>query len=392
MITGDRQAGAGEFAERFGAPAQLAVRVPGRVNLIGDHTDYHEGLVLPMAINRGITLLARRRADRRLHVYSQTLDAEVEIDLDVRERHPERWAQFLQGVLSVFGNRYPLTTGAQVLITGDLPPGGGLSSSSALVVGFTALLARVQGIELTPLEHAILGRDAEHWYGTTGGIMDQFVISHARAGQAVLLDCRALTYELISVPRAAAVVIANTGTSHNQIVSPFAERRQQAEAALRVAQSVTPEAKTLRDLEPAKLERYQPALMAADSSGVLWRRARHVATEVARVRAAATALERNDLATAGSLMRESHASLRDDYEVSSPELDAMVTAASEHSACYGARMTGGGFGGCTVNLVAVDAVEDFCETLASRYAGATGLQATIFSAVPSEGVQAINLG
>ncbi len=390
MITGDRQAS--EFAKRFGARAQLAVRVPGRVNLIGDHTDYHEGLVLPMAINRGITLLARRRADRRLHVHSRTLDAEVEVDLEVRERHPERWAQFLQGVLSVFGERYPLTTGADVLIDGDLPPGGGLSSSSALVVGFTALLARVQGIELTPLEHATLGRDAEHWYGTTGGIMDQFVISHARTGQAVLLDCRTLTYELIPVPATAAIVIANTGTSHNQIASPFAQRRQQAETALHVAQSVEPEVKTLRDLDSANLGRYEPALLAADPSGVLWRRARHVATEIARVRAVATALQRDDLATAGRLMRESHASLRDDYEVSSPELDAMVTAAWQHPACYGARMTGGGFGGCTVNLVTSEAVEDFCKTLATRYAGATGLEATIFSAVPSDGVHTINLG
>jgi galactokinase len=391
MITGDWQPGTGEFTDRFGAAPQFAVRVPGRVNLIGDHTDYHEGFVLPMAINRGITLLARRRADQLVRVHSRTLDASIEIGLTVDERHPDRWAHFLQGVLSVFGTRYPLKAGCDVLIDADLPPGGGLSSSSALVVGFTALIAQVQGLELTPLEHATLGRDAEHWYGTTGGIMDQFVISHARAGQAVLLDCRTLRFELIPVPSAAAVVVANTGTSHNQIVSPFAERRQQAEAALRVAQSVAPEVQTLRDVDPAALDRFESALLEADPSGVLWRRARHVATENARVRAAAEALAQGDLRAAGSQMRASHASLRDDYEVSSPELDAMVEAAAEHPSCFGARMTGGGFGGCTVNLVAHDAVADFCKTLINRYAGATGIDATVFRAVPSDGVQAFKL-
>ena len=391
MITGDWQPAMREFADRFGEPPQVAVRVPGRVNLIGDHTDYHEGFVLPMAINRGITMLARRRSDRQLRVHSRTLDATVVIDLDVQERHPDRWAQFLQGVLSVFGARYPLVAGCDALIDADLPPGGGLSSSSALVVGFTALLAQVQGIDLSPLERATLGRDAEHWYGTTGGIMDQFVISHARAGQAVLLDCRSLTYALIPVPEDVEIVIANTGTSHNQIVSPFAERRQQAEAALRVAQSIAPSVKTLRDVDPATIDQLVPALRAADPSGILERRARHVVSENARVQAAGTALTQGDLATAGRLMQESHASLRDNYEVSSPELDIMVEIASEHPGCLGARMTGGGFGGCTVNLVTKQFVTDFCKSLTNRYAGATGIQAAVFSAIPSDGVQAAQL-
>jgi galactokinase len=391
MITPDWLPSAAAFEKRFGAAPQLAVRVPGRVNLIGDHTDYHEGFVLPMAINRGITLLARPRADSVVRVYSETLDASVKVDLDQRERHPERWAQYLQGVIAVFGARYPLHRGCDVLITGDLPPGGGLSSSSALVVGFIALLGQVQEVELAPLDCATLGRDAEHWYGTSGGIMDQFVISHGRAGKAVLLDCRALSYELISIPADVTVVIAHTGTRHNQIVSPFAERRRQAEAALEVARSIAPEIKTLRDIDPASLGRFRDALEAADPDGVLWRRCTHVVTENARVRAAASALAQGDVRAAGKLMGESHASLRNDYEVSSPELDAMVEAALEDPACHGARMTGGGFGGCTVNLVGSQAVDDFCEGVKTRYAAATGIQATIFSAVPSDGVQAVRL-
>src|SRR5207248_3135125 len=158
----------------------------------------------------------------------------VEFDLDSEERHPEQMARYLQGVVHALAARHDLSFGCDVLIDGDLPPGGGLSSSSALVVGFGALLAHLNDQPLTSLELANVGRDAEHWYGTTGGIMDQFVISHARAGQAVLLDCRSLHHELIPLPKDAAIVIANTETRHNQIVSPFAERRQQAEAALRV--------------------------------------------------------------------------------------------------------------------------------------------------------------
>src|SRR5919199_5610493 len=265
-----------EFEQRYGARPQVRVRVPGRVNLIGEHTDYHEGYVLPMAIERAILLLGRRRADRTLRVYSRVLQASVTLDLDATERHPERWARYFQGVVQVLGARHPLEAGVDVLIDADLPPGGGLSSSSALVVGFSALLARLQGLALEPRELAIVGRDAEHWYGTTGGIMDQYVISHARADRAVLLDCRTLQHRNVALPRSVTVVVASTGTKHNQIASPFAERRRQAEAGLDVLRRALPEAKTLRDVDPATLEAQREALHAADPSGVLWRRCHHV--------------------------------------------------------------------------------------------------------------------
>jgi galactokinase len=383
---------ASKFEGIFGARPELRVRVPGRVNLIGDHTDYHEGFVLPMAINRGITLHACRRAEHQIRIHSNTLDADLVLNFDTSERHPERWAHYFQGVLRVFGARFPLRAGCDVFIDADLPPGGGLSSSSALVVGFVELISAIQGIALSPLERALLGRDAEHWFGTTGGIMDQFVISHARAGHAVLLDCRSLAYEYIDVPENAAIVVADTGTRHDQIVSPFAERRRQAEAALHVLQSVDPQVSSLRDVAASDLERVRPALLEADPSGILWQRCKHVSTENSRVQAAAWALQRHDLKVAGKLMTESHISLRDDYDVSSPELDSMVEAAWESPYCYGARMTGGGFGGCTVNLVASDAVDSFCETVAIQYARATGIQPSIFATVPSDGVQAVQLG
>jgi galactokinase len=376
-----------EFTRRFGAPPVVQVRVPGRVNLIGEHTDYHDGYVLPMAIERSIVLLGRPRADRTVRVHARVLDADLTVDLDATERHDARWAWYYQGVIQTLGKRHPLTAGGDVLIDADLPAGGGLSSSSALVVGFTALLARLQGLDLEPLDLALIGRDAEHWYGTTGGIMDQFVISHARADQAVLIDCRTLQHEYVGLPPDVTVVVAHTGTEHDQIVSPFAARRQQAEAGLQILRAARPEATKLRDVDPALLEAQRAALLAADPSGVLWRRCHHVVTENARVLAAAAALQRGDLAAMGALMAASHASLRDDYEVSCAELDAMVEAALASPGCVGARMTGGGFGGCTVNLVATDAVTEFTTSVRERYHQATGIQAAIFPSRPAAGVQ-----
>ena len=282
-----------EFEHTYdGTVPELVVRAPGRVNLIGDHTDYHEGFVMPMAIDRAILLYGRSRPGRSVRIRSTTLNAGFETNLDFGERHPEPWAHYFQGVISVLGRQHPLTKGCDVLVDGDLPPGGGLSSSSALVVGFAALLARLNGIDLDSFDLAILGRDAEHWYGTIGGIMDQFVISHAIEGNAVLLDCRSLSYEYVPLPEDATVVIANTNTQHDQIHSPYAQRRREAEAGLRVLQARMPEVRTLRDVEPDALERHRAELSAQDPTGVLWRRCKHVVAENARVLAAASALER----------------------------------------------------------------------------------------------------
>ncbi len=385
MATGSRE----RFEQRFGFPPTAAVRVPGRVNLLGDHTDYHDGFVLPMAIERAILLQGRPRDDGLIRIFSHTLKRTLELDLSLEERHAETWAHYFQGVLSVLGEPYKISSGCDVLIDGDLPPGGGLSSSSALVVGFGALLAQLYALDLDALQLAILGRDAEHWYGTTGGIMDQFVISHARAGHAVLLDCRSLKCSYVPLPDGVTVVIANTGTRHDQIASPFADRRKEAEAGLRLLQSRLPEVKALRDIEPDVLEAHAGALLAADQSGVLWRRCRHVVTENARVVAAASALAAGDLRKVAVLMAASHASLRDDYQVSCPELDAMVAAVEDSPGCFGARMTGGGFGGCTVNLVSSEVVDSFCRSLAERYHRATGIEPTIFTTRPADGVQAL---
>jgi galactokinase len=380
-----------EFERLFGRTPEALVQAPGRVNLIGDHTDYHEGFVMPMAINRAIRLQGRHRPDRLVRIHSRTLHGDLTIDLESQERHSERWAHYFQGVISVFASRYQSPNGCDVLIEGDLPPGGGLSSSSALVVGFAALLAQLNDTPLTSLELALLGRDAEHWYGTTGGIMDQFVISHGREDHAVVLDCRNLSHEYMPLPEDIVIVIANTNTQHNQIASPFALRRQQAEQGLQVLQSLLPNITTLRDVDLDTLEQHRSKLFAVDPTGVLWRRCEHVVAENARVRAAAAVLAQGDLQVVGELMAESHASLRDNYEVSSPELDVMVAAANASPGCLGARMTGGGFGGCTVNLVAADAVEAFCQNVAKQYQCETGIEPVIFPTRPSDGVRAVPL-
>ncbi|MFN8516423.1 MAG: galactokinase, partial [Chloroflexia bacterium] len=227
---------------------------------------------------------------------------------------------------------------------------------------------------------------AEHWYGTTGGIMDHFAIGNARAGHALLLDCRSLDHTHVPMPPEVAVVVADTLTRHDQLTSPFAQRRREAEAGLAVVRAHQPSVSTLRDLDEATLADLRDPLLAADPTGLLWRRCRHVVTENARVQAAASALAAGDLATVGALMAASHASLRDDYEVSTPALDALVAAAVASPGCLGTRMTGGGFGGCTVSLVARDAVADFCREVAQRHHAATGTTPTVVATAPAAGV------
>lgn len=387
-ITGlaDRQR---DFAREYGANPEAIVRAPGRVNLIGEHTDYHEGFVLPAAIAPAITLSGRRRPDRLLRATSRTLGASFTLPIDAEERPPERWAHYFQAVLRVLARHYPLPGGADLLVDADLPHGGGLSSSSALVVGFGALFARLYQLPLDARALAILGCDAEHWYGTTGGIMDHFVIGHAQAGRALLLDCRSLEHQQVPILPGVAIVVADTLTRHDQLHSPFAQRRREAEAGLSVIQAHHSTVKTMRDVEGTLLDSLRDALLAADATGLLWRRCRHVVTENARVQQAATALAAGDLATVGALMAASHASLRDDYEVSTPALDALVEAAVASPGCHGTRMTGGGFGGCTVSLVAEELVEPFSREVARRHRDATGTTPTLFATPPADGVSTL---
>jgi galactokinase len=375
------------FAQIFGTDPSVIVRSPGRVNLIGDHTDYHDGFVLPIAIQSAIVLEGSSRSDRLVNVQSDSLHASVSIDMDALELHATQWARYFQAAIGVLKQHHLLPGGANVAIGGDLAIGSGLSSSSALVVGFIALVAALYHLPLQQQDLALMGRDAEHLYGTTGGIMDQFIISHARVGHALLLDTRALAYQYIRMPDNFVLVIANTNVPHSQITSPFALRRQEAEASLSILQTAQPGLRALRDVSPRLLDEQAAQILAAPRGNVLWRRARHVVGENLRVLAVASALLLGDMGLVGDLMIASHKSLRDDYEVSSPELDAMMEAALDSPGCLGARMTGGGFGGSTVNLVYGSVVNEFCASLAQRYGSATGIEPTLLVAKPSHGVQ-----
>lgn len=385
MDTGDEQA-ISMFRAQFGNEPEIVVRAPGRVNLIGGHLDYHEGFVLPLAIDRGLVLVGRRRPDRQICISSAALRLTARIEADDPRRHPTALGRYCQGAVAALHPACPIQCGCDVLVGGDLPAGAGLSSSSALVVGLAQLLVEANGGHLEPLALAQIGAEAEHWFGTTGGIMDQYVITHAQADYALFLDCRGLIHRAIRVPASVRIAVAHTGTHRRQIASPFADRRREAEAGLEVFQRANRGVKTLRDVPPDLLDAHRAELLAADPTGALWRRCRHVVTEMGRVPTAAAALEAGDLAHLGALMKEAHASLRDDYEVSSPHLEAMFDTAIDLPGCYGARMTGGGFGGCTVNLVEAEAAAAFCAQLAERYEKRTGTRPAVFQTNAASGL------
>ncbi|MFW6145891.1 MAG: galactokinase [Planctomycetota bacterium] len=377
-----RDPGRTAFNEHFGpGPTPRVVRAPGRVNLIGEHTDYNDGVVLPIAIEREITAYVRPRADRRVRVRSTGADGEVRADLDgPLEPGEPRWANYVLGVIEGLRRAGAPLRGADLLIDSTIPTGGGLSSSAALEVA-TALAMRLaagdgRGPWPEGMALARLCRRAEHTFaGTPCGIMDQSIVLLGRADHAMLLDCR--IGEVRHVPLAdpdVVVLVCDTEVSHELSDGGYAARRTQCESAaakLGVA--------ALRDVTAKQVE------ACAALGGVERRRARHVVGEIARTLEAATALARGDYAAVGRLMDASHASLRDDYAVSCEELDAVVDAAGRCEGVYGARMTGGGFGGCAIILARRDAVAVVADTVASRYEAAYGRRCPIFATRPAAG-------
>jgi galactokinase len=370
----DRQRGAARaaFAERHGAGGPVwAAYAPGRVNLIGDHTDYTGGLVLPMTIHRGTWALARARDDGRVRVVAAGFgDAAWALGEPVGG---DLWARYVFGTareVAALADRPP--GGADLYVTGDVPVGAGLSSSASLTVAVALGLAAAWGVDLGETEAALLAQRVEHRdAGVQCGIMDQVAVRSGRAGHAVLLDCRSLEHEAVPVPTGeVAVVIVNSGVERSLAGSAYNERRKAVErAADTLRQRGGPAA--LRDATPEALAEH------ADALGDLLPYARHVVTENARVATAADALRAGDLDAVGRLMDASHASLRDDYRVSGPELDVLVEEARAAGA-LGARLTGAGFGGGTVNLVRQPEVDAFAERVAARYAERTGRDAEVF--------------
>ncbi|HEY3355198.1 MAG TPA: galactokinase [Polyangia bacterium] len=361
------------FRVRFGAAPRL-FRAPGRVNLIGEHTDYNGGFVLPAAIDRETHVAAAPRADRRLVLRSLDVAGEREHDLEAPAPAARDWSTYVVGVARVLEAQGLRLPGADLMIAGDVPLGAGLSSSASLEVAAALALLGLAGAARDGVELARVCQAAENEHvGARCGIMDQFAAVHGRAGAALLLDCRTLAWEPVPLPAGVALVICNTMVKHTLAAGEYNVRRAECEDSVRRLARVRPGVRALRDLTPADL----PAC-EADLAPALARRCRHVVTENARVLEAAAALRAGDLARLGALMQASHASLRDDYAVSCDELDAMVRAATATPGCLGARMTGGGFGGCTVNLVREDAVAAFRDAVTRRYRHETGIAAEVY--------------
>lgn len=359
---------------------------PGRVNLIGEHTDYNDGFVMPAAIDVSVFVRVWPREDRKLDIYSENFGERIEFDLDdpdpVARKH---WSDYAIGVAVMLERAGYRLRGARLEIRGEVPVGAGLSSSAAVEVATACALTANSNLSVDKRELALLCQKAENEFvGARVGIMDQFVVLFGQARRALMLDCRSLDFKLLPLPDTVNLVICNTMVKHALASSAYNERRAQCEAGVRHLAQFLPNVKALRDVTMEQLEEF-----GGDLPEVIYRRCRHVISENARVLAAGVALQLHDLHRFGELMAESHRSLRDDYEVSIRELDLMVESARKVQGVYGARMTGGGFGGSTVNLVDTGQVEEFKETVAEKYRRATGLKPEIYVCQPSNGAKEI---
>ena len=365
------------FVARFGTEPKALVRAPGRVNLIGEHTDYNGGFVLPMAIDRSTWIALRPRDDLRVIVHTLDLEASGEFVLEHLERG-EGWLEYLKGVAWALQEAGLEVGGWEGVISSNVSIAAGLSSSAALELATAHAFHAVSDFAWNPVEMALVGQRAENrWVGVSTGIMDQLVSATGRAGHAVLIDCRSLELDAVSLPAGTAIVVLDTSTRRGLVDSAYNERREQCKAA---AHHFGVDA--LRDIGP---ERLATDFKGLDSTTLL--RARHVVTENARTLAAAEAMRRDDALALGQLMNESHESLKRDFEVSSDALDAMVACAQTLPNCLGARMTGAGFGGAAVALVKDERerVEEFIRSVERCYRAGTRNEPEIYVCKASEG-------
>lgn len=374
-----------DFHRLFGAEPRI-FRAPGRVNLIGEHTDYNEGFVMPAAIDFSTRVAIAPRADRIVEVYSRNYAEAAAFPLDEAGPVPRgHWSDYVRGVSLMIERSGRRLRGANLVVEGDVPIGSGLGSSASIEVATAFALAGNSNLEIGATETALLCQRAENEFvGARCGIMDQFISCHGRAGHAMLLDCRSLETTDTPLPDHVKLVVCDTKVKHDLASGEYNVRRSQCESAVRELRKFLPGIQSLRDVSEAQLGEY-----GGELEPVLYRRCRHVVSENARVLAAAIALERGDLAHFGKLMIESHRSLRDDYEVSSEELDVLVELAldiaTNSGGVYGARMTGGGFGGCTINLVESAFASEFARTIACDYERRIGTTCAVYICSASDG-------
>jgi galactokinase len=370
----------GDFRQRFGADPTWVVRAPGRVNLIGEHTDYNDGFVLPLAIDRAVWIALRPAPARRVTAHSLDFNETATFPLDGPERGGAGWVEYLKGVawaLTDAGHRLEAWEG---VVGGDVPVGAGLSSSAAVELATARAFAAASGLAWDGAAMAKLGQRAENaWVGVGCGIMDQTIAALGKAGHALLIDCRSLETEAVPLPPHVSVVVLDTNTRRGLVDSAYNERRQQCEAA-----ALYFRVRALRDVTLDRLEGEGGGL-----DEVTRKRVRHVVTENDRTLRAADAMRNGDAVALGQLMNASHASLRDDFEVSSRELNVMVECARQDEACLGARMTGAGFGGCAVALVRSPAIVDFSEAVTEGYFTATETAARLYVCEATQGAEVV---
>lgn len=369
-----------EFQKHFGQPPAHIVRAPGRVNLIGEHTDYNDGFVFPMAIDRAAWIALRPRDDKRVIVRSVDFNQTAEFTLDHLSKAGDEWIEYVKGVAWALTEAGYALGGWEGVLAADVPIGAGLSSSAALEMATARAFNLTSNFLWNPAAIAKLGQKAENqWVGAQTGIMDQMISASGQADHALLIDCRSLETQLVPLPPGTVIVVLDTATRHQHTGSGYNERRAQCEAAARYF-NVT----ALRDVT---LEQFEARADGLDD--VTMRRARHVITENARTLEAAEVMRGGDAARMGTLMDASHVSMRDDFEISREEMNTMVEIAQKHPACYGARMTGGGFGGCAVALVRVEQAQTFADAVGADYVKATGLTPSIYVCKATDGASVV---
>jgi galactokinase len=371
----------GAFRSRYGSDPAFVVRAPGRVNLIGEHTDYNDGFVFPMAIDRAVWIALRPRRDRRVVATSLDFEETREFDLaTLGKKDTDGWIEYLKGTAWALLDAGHALEGFEGVVAGDVPLGAGLSSSASIEMATARAFAAVSNLPWKPAPMALLGQRAENkWVGVNCGIMDQLISAAGVEDKALLIDCRSLETQAVPLPRGTVVVVLDTATRRGLVDSAYNERRAQCEAAAKLFG-----VKALRDVTSDEL-----AARAAELEPVTLRRARHVVSEDERTLAAAEAMRADDATRLGRLMNESHESLRHDFEVTNDGLNAMVDEARRAPGCFGARMTGAGFGGCAVALVAADRSEAFVRQVEAGYRKATGLAPKVYVCRATNGAEIV---
>ncbi len=373
------------FIQRYHARPAAIVRAPGRVNLIGEHTDYNDGFVLPLAIDRAVWIALRPRPDRQVHLHSLDFGQSIVFSLDALEER-KGWAGYVQGVAWALQDAGYALRGWGGVMAGNAPIGAGLSSSAAAELAIARAFARVSNLPWNPTEMALLAQKAENqWVGVHCGIMDQLISAAGVAGHALFIDTRDLSAEPVPLPEQARIVVFYSDAPRSLASSAYNQRWAECEEAVRRLQGVLPGVTALRDVSPEQLEAHRHLLPP-----VIYRRARHVVTENARVLHSVSAMRSGDIPRLGELMLASHASLRDDYEVSSRELDLLVDLAVNAGA-FGARLTGAGFGGCAIALCRAEDADAIAQRVIGAYNGRTGRAGYAFVTVATDGAGVVFL-